>query len=125
MAEKSALTRKAELAAELNAARGELTRAVRDTAEDLNVAAHLKHSIVNRKAAWFTGAAVAGWILSRLPGRRKAKKKEPEALPQNGHTGMWLAAITFLFKLFQPLLTTVATRKIGQLASRNDWGRRR
>ncbi|MDD5349924.1 MAG: hypothetical protein PHQ12_06915 [Chthoniobacteraceae bacterium] len=127
MAEKPAVTRKAELAAELALARVHLSRAARDAGADLNVAARLKESVTHRKLAWFTGAAVAGWVLSRLPGRRKAPaaSKTPELLSKSGRAGVWLAILNLVFKLFQPLLTTLATRKIGQLASRNDWEWRR
>lgn len=123
MAEKPAMNRKAELSAELDRARARLFRAAQETGEDLNVVAHLKHSIVRRKAAWFTGAAVVGWVVSRLPGRRK--KPKPEALPKGAHAGLLLAVMSFLFRLFQPLLTSLATRKIGQIAVHGSGGWRR
>lgn len=132
MAEKTAMTRpaqrKAELLAELEASRAQLSRALRAAGEDLNVAARLKHSIVQQKTAWFTGAAIAGWVLSRLPGRRNApaaSQRPAEALgwaQKTERAGFWLAVLNFLFNLCKPFLTALATRKIGQLSARSDWG---
>ena len=120
--------RKAELLAELALSRVQLTRALQEAGEDLNVASRLKHSIAHRKTAWLTGAAFAGWVLSRLPGRRKAKAAAQKPLESTGwvqkteRTGFWLAALNLLFNLFKPFLTALATRKLGQLSARRDWG---
>ncbi|MEI8235034.1 MAG: hypothetical protein WCH57_10165 [Verrucomicrobiota bacterium] len=120
--------RKAELLAELALSRAQLTRALHDAGEDLNVAARLKHSIAHRKTAWFTGAAFAGWLLSRLPRRRKAAAPKPPDVSawvqKTGRTGFWLAALNLLLNLCKPFLTALATRKIGQLSARSDWGGR-
>ena len=121
--------RKAELRAELALSRERLTLALRETGEDLNLASRLKHSIVQKKTAWLTGAAFAGWVLSRLPGRRKVVLAVPEKAggqshwtsKKTGRTGLFLAALDLLFNLFKPFLTALATRKIGQLSARSDW----
>ena len=123
--------RKAELIAELEWSRAELAQSVRAVHADLDLAARFKESVVHRKTAWLGGAALAGWILSRLPGRKK-KQPPASALPppsgasgwmrEVGQTGFWLALLNTLFNLLKPLLIPFATRKINQLASRSDFG---
>ena len=130
MAEKSQVTRadrKAELISELAWSRAEMSRDLHDARNDLDLVAHLKHSVVQRKTIWLTGAAVAGWVLSRLPVRRK--KSEPKALhvsvsrKSTERNGMLLAILGALFSMFRPVLTSLATRKISELAARQggDW----
>jgi len=130
MAKQSQVTRadrKAELISELAWSRAELARNLHDARNDLDLVAHLKHSVVQRKTAWITGAAVAGWILSRLPGRKK-KQPEPKALHVENsrrsteRTGILLAILGALFNLFRPILTALATRKINAMVARSDGG---
>lgn len=123
--------RKAELIAELEWSRIELAQSVRAVHSDLNMAARFKESVAHRKTLWLGGAAIAGWVLSRLPGRKK-KQPSAAALPppsgpsgwmkDAGHTGFWLALLNTLFNLFKPVLIPFATRKINQLASRSGFG---
>ena len=133
MAEQSQVTRadrKAELISELAWSRAELARNVCDTRSDLNLVAGLKHSIAHRKTAWITGAAVTGWILSRLPGRRKKQPSAKalhvgDAKETSGRAAFWLALLGTLVNLFKPLLTALASRKINEMAVRSGggWGR--
>jgi hypothetical protein len=131
MAEQSQVTkadRKAELVSELAWSRAELTRSLLDTRSDLNLVAGIKHSIVHRKTAWFTGAAVTGWILSRLPGR---KKKQPlvkalhisNSRETQGRAAFWLSLLATVANLLKPFLTALASRKINEMAARSGEGR--
>lgn len=121
---KTGLDRKAELINELAWSRAELTRSVRATRSDLNLVAHLKSSFIHQKTAWITGAAITGWILSRLPSRKKSEPKA-DSLPANQtgwvkdaeRTGFLLAALNVLFNICKPVLTAFATRKISEYAS--------
>ena len=131
MAQQSKVTgadRKAELISELAWARAELARDVHEARNDLDLVARFKHSVAQRKTAWITGAAAVGWILSRLPGR---KKKQPKALHvgnsagNSGRAAFWLAILGALFNLFKPLLTTLASRKINEMAARSGGGWRK
>ena len=126
MAQQSKVTgadRKAELISELARARD-----VHEARNDLDLVARFKHSVAQRKTAWITGAAAVGWILSRLPGR---KKKQPKALHvgnsagNSGRAAFWLAILGALFNLFKPLLTTLASRKINEMAARSGGGWRK
>ncbi|XHR30308.1 MAG: hypothetical protein ACFUZC_07055 [Chthoniobacteraceae bacterium] len=120
--------RKAALIAELSWSRERLSTHFQETLHDLNVVEHLRHSIKERKTAWFTGAAVTGGLLSWIFGRKRhksPKKPKPRELPgkrveipRNGYLGIALAVFTFLFNLLKPVLSRVATRKIEELAAR-------
>ncbi len=121
-------TRKAELIAELSWSRERLSTNLQETLHDLNIVDHLRHSIKERKTAWFTGAAVTGGLLSWILGRKRHKSpKKPKArqlpgtsveIPRNGYLGIALAVLTFLLNLFKPVLSRVASRKIEELAAR-------
>jgi hypothetical protein len=122
--------RKAQLIAELEWSRSELARNLRSVHGDLDVPSRFRHSVVHRTTAWLGGAALAGWILSRLPSRRK--KPKPAALPGHdkgwmkgaGRTGILLATLNALFNLSKPFIATFARRKIQQMASRSEIGLR-
>ena len=133
MAQQSQVTgadRKAELISELAWARAELARDVHDARNDLDLVARLKHSVAQRKTAWITGAAAVGWILSRLPG---SKRKQPtpkalhvgDAVGNSGRAAFWLAILGALFNLFKPVLTTLASHKISEMAARSGGGWRK
>ena len=131
MVEESKITRmtsrKAELIAELAWSRVELSRDLHAAKNDLDVVAHFRHSVVNQKTAWLTGAAITGWILSRLPSRKKSAAKA-KALPpakagwikETERTGILITIIHLLFNLLKPALATFATRKLTELASRGE-----
>lgn len=135
MAEKSEINRhdrKAELISELQWARAELSGSVRAARSDLNLVAHLKQSVVRQKTTWFVGAAISGWIISRLPWRKKpAKAKElpphvsPQAQSEKMRTGLFLATLNVLFTVFKPALTALVSRKLTDFAARNDQGWRK
>jgi hypothetical protein len=123
-------TRKAELISELAWSRERLSSNLHETLHDLNVVDHLRHSIKERKTAWFTGAAITGGLLSWIFGRKKKKKTAPlrqlssnrsrVEIPQSGYLGIALAVFTFLFNLLKPTLSRVASRKIEELAARGN-----
>ena len=125
----SAAHRKATLISELEWSRAEMARNFRQVRSDLNLAAHLRESVTHRKTVWIAGAAIAGWVLSRLPGRKKTQPKATKAQPaveskgwikESEHAGFWLATLGALFNLAKPALTALASRKITELAARSD-----
>ena len=122
--------RKAELISELAWSRAQLARNLHDARTDLDLVAHFKHSVVHRKTAWITGAAAVGWILSRLPGRKKKQPKQKDLHMGDSKavyekTGVLLAILGMLFNLFKPLLTTLASHKINEMAARSGGGWRK
>jgi len=126
-----ATRRKAQLIADLEWSRNELAASVRAARSDLDLVARFKHSVAHRKTAWLSGAAVAGWILSRLPGRKKVSppkasaKASPNKLSQAERTGFLLALLGGLFKLVQPALTALISRKVTDFARGGSFGWRK
>ena len=122
--------RKAELISELAWSRASLSRHFQDAREDMNLVAHLKNSVVHRKTAWLTGAAITGWILSRLPGHKKKQSgpkvgHEKNSKERSERNAFMLAVLGAFVNLLKPLLTTFATRKIHEWTARNGGGERR
>ena len=133
MAQQSEVTRadrKAELISELAWARAEMARDVHEARNDLDLVARFRHSVAHRRTAWITGAAAVGWILSRLPGR---KKRQPaakalhvgEAAGSSGRAAFWLAILGALFNLFKPVLTKLASHKINEMMLHSAGGWRK
>ena len=127
---KRGLDRKAELVSELRSSRAELARSFVQARDDLNVAAHLKESIAHKKTAWFAGAAVVGWVLSRFS-RRKKPRPALEApskrswFKKNERAGFLLVALKLLLNVLKPTLTRLATQKITELSTMERLGRHR
>lgn len=124
MAEQSTANRKAQLIAELEQARVGLGLNARSLRGDLDVGTHLKQAFLQRKGLWIGGAAITGWLLTKLPSRKKqkppkyiyAKNKEAE------RSGLILTAMGLAGTLLRPIITSYATQKITELASRKDFG---
>jgi len=96
--------------------------------EDMNLPQHLRSTYVNHKGAWIGGAAALGWVISRLPGRRKKQKAQiANHSHQNGSSqtqarkyalgGILLTLLRVVFDALKPTLTAVASRKIKDMAS--------
>ena len=119
MAQIPEINRKAQLQAELDRARAELTRELSGLRGDLDVQSRMREAFVHHKAFWMTGAALAGWVLSRLPARKKK-------ISFNGHTGQRDAlraglSATLLkvgASMIKPALTAYATRRFSEYLSR-------
>lgn len=119
MAEQSA--RKAQLIAELEQARAGLAENARGLKGSMNVGSHIKHAIVQQKALWLGGAVISGWLLTKLPGRKKqkapkyiyAKAKEPD------RKSFLMAALGLAATVARPALTRFATRKLTDLMEKS------
>jgi len=124
MAEQS----KVQLIAQLDRARYGMSRSAAELRDDLNLPQHLRSTYVNHKGAWIGGAAALGWVISRLPGRRKKQKVQiAKNSHHNGSTpaqarkyalgGILLALLRVVFDALKPTLTSIASRKIKDIAS--------
>jgi len=111
---------KAELSAQLAQSRRLFSRNLDRLREDLNVPAHIKRNFTNHSTTWIGSAALLGWILSRLPGRKKeVEAQEKERLKSVGKkkTSLLPGVARLLFTAARPALTAFATKKISDLAS--------
>ncbi len=125
MAEQSPHDRKSQLIAELERSRSEIGLSVRSLRRDLDVGAHLREAFVKRKAVWLSGAAITGWLISRIP-PRKVKLAPPSPEEKRGATtwkdiqrGFFLAVLSFLGTLVRPALTAFASHKLTEYVTRN------
>ncbi len=114
---------KAELIAQLDKARAQFARSLGGLRRDADLGAHLKHSFTEHKAAWIGSAGIAGWVLSRLPARKKkvvVHKNDGDKVKEIADAGVALAILKTLFALFRPLIMSFAGKKIAELAKKND-----
>lgn len=119
---------KAQLIAELAIARARLTEAghaLKASAEavkdKLDVSARAKASYGRHPVLWNAGAAVVGFLLARLPARKKVvyvERSTGQALGAGAKAGLLWGAVKFAAGLAKPLLSAFAGQKLGDLAQR-------
>lgn len=126
MAQQSQADRKSQLIADLERSRTELGRSLSGVRQDLDVGSHLKHAFARQKTAWLAGAVIAGWILSRIPARKKSAPKSSvktsprTELKETERAGIWLALLSLLGTLIKPAVTAFVSRKIAQYVENNQ-----
>ncbi|HWB58769.1 MAG TPA: hypothetical protein VG733_04720 [Chthoniobacteraceae bacterium] len=118
---------KAALIAQLEKARSEFDRSLAGVRHDADVGAHLKHSFSRHKAAWIGSAGIAGWLLSRLPARKKEVVIHKEGNGKAGKAakdfidaGLILSILKTLFSIFRPYIMRFATKKISDFSKKNE-----
>lgn len=115
---------KDELIAEIENARLHLRRGAAGLRRQADVGARMKSSIAAHRTVWLGGAGIAGWILSRLPARKKktdvdAGKKDGGKFKGLAEAGLLAGLLKFLFTLFKPAITAFASQKIAEFANGN------
>jgi hypothetical protein len=108
---------KIALAADLERARGRLSRAGEELGRDLDVQTHLKHSFREHKAAYIGGATFLGLILAKLPARKKkvyVAQKAEGVVKEAEKAGLWLVVLQMLFKMARPTLTAFASKQASE-----------
>ncbi len=118
---------KAAIIARLERSRRGISRNVDGLRHDLDVRAQIKSSVIHQKTLWLSGAAVAGWLLSGWPRRRKAlpapapsKRKSQKVDSGRGGGGLMLAFFGLLGSILKPAITSFLTRKLKELAAGED-----
>ncbi len=123
---------KAELIAELAAARERLAktgRALQDAGEllrqKLDVSARAKESFEKHRPAWLGGATLLGLLLSKLPSRKKTvfvERSTGQSLGMAGKLGALWSAAKFAAGIAKPFLGEIAGQRLGELARRFTGG---
>lgn len=106
---------KAELAAELETSRARLARDLKGLAFEADVPAKFRRSFRSNFKGWLFGAALTGWVVSRLPARSK-KRALPTAKGAVARGGLFLGLIKLIFFVAKPLVTALLTRKLATVA---------
>jgi hypothetical protein len=85
---------------------------------DLNVGPHILESIRNHPWEWMSNAAIFGWLLSRLPARKKkiyiySSSREQVKSHGNGPLGkLWQGA----WNISKPLIAAYLAKKLAEKA---------
>ncbi len=119
---------KAELIAELAAARERLSRTGRALQEagdllrlKLDVPARAKESFEKHRPAWLGGATFLGLLLSKLPARKKTvfvERSTGQTIGMAGKMGALWSAAKFAAGIAKPFLGEIAGQRLGELARR-------
>jgi hypothetical protein len=111
---------KAELIAQLSQARAQMTRSGGAVVESLNLPQNLRRSFGRHQTGWLVGAGFFGWLLTRLPGRRKKSRgivneKGIHTVEKVAGAGLLLGLLKFGASVAKPALTAFAKDKITEL----------
>jgi len=113
---------KIALIAELAAARAGAKQAWQGLEQSLNFPARVQQSVRRNQGTWLAGAGLAGWLLSRLPARKKKVKliKNKDGIQREvkevATAGFFITVFKLLFTLFRPVLTGVLMKHVGEFA---------
>ena len=121
---------KAQLIADLAIARSRISDAgqalqasAAEMKQKLDVGARVKSSYGKHPGLWNAGAAILGFLLARIPARKKVvyvERSTGETLGSAGKGGngfLW-GAVKMAAGLAKPLVSMLASQKLGDLAQR-------
>ncbi len=112
---------KQAIVAELAAARARLSATGEALRRSLDVTARARESFKRHKPAWLSGAAIVGFVLSKLPSRKKTvfvEQTTGKVLGAAGKLGAIFSAAKFAFNIARPLLSDLAGGSIGEILKR-------
>jgi hypothetical protein len=120
MAQHTRMNRKTELAAELDRARAGIGRGWAGISRGANIPVHLKESVRRNKTAWLAAAVLGGWLLSRLPPRRKKVyvDRDDRTIKTAKKTGLLLGLSRLALPLIKPAVMAFVTEKVAEAAAR-------
>jgi hypothetical protein len=107
--------RKAKLTAELAQARSAITHRRVAVGEALDFKSRVRKSVGRNAVAWIGGAAVVGFLLSRLPARKTKVKVGTDGegdVAAVAKTGLLMTVFKLAFDAFRPALLKVAMSQL-------------
>ncbi len=112
--------RKRELSAELAAARSQFSGNWLALKEDANIPKRFRESVRERKTFWICTATVIGFILSRLPARKKeilVDAKSRKRIKKRKKAGLLMMLVKLGLGVLKPTITAYATKKLADVAA--------
>mgnify|MGYP006976762806 CR=1 FL=1 len=112
--------RKAQLVAELEQSRRKMGREFQEIRGGLNVGSRLRAAFFRQKAVWVTGALLGGWLLTRLPVRRKKASTTVKVVEAKEGKSMVWAILGLLVTLLKPAVTSILSDKLAEYVARRQ-----
>jgi hypothetical protein len=111
--------RKAELIAELERSRSQITEWRGAVALDLDIRTRARRAFTRHPAIWIGAAILLGLIVARIPFRPGKAAAPPRkgvepVVEKAGIAGVTLAALKLVFDLVRPALTAWITRRVAE-----------
>lgn len=112
---------KQTIVAELATARARLSATGDALRRSLDVSARAKESFTRHRPAWLGGAAIVGFVLSKLPSRKRTVFVESatgKVLGAAGKLGALFSAARFAINFVRPLVSELAGSSLGEILKR-------
>ena len=112
---------KLAIVAELAAARARLSTTGEALRRSLDVTARAKENFKRNKPAWLSGAAIFGFVLSKLPSRKKTvfvEQTTGKVLGAAGKLGAIFSAARFAMNFARPFFSDLAGGGLAEMMKR-------
>ena len=112
---------KRAIVAELAAARTRLSATGEALRRSLDVPARAKESFKRHRPTWLSGAAIVGFVLSKLPSRKKTvfvERATGKVVSAAGKLGALFSAAKFAISFARPLISNLAGTSIAEILKR-------